>query len=229
MDRFRRIRVPVLTWILLASVGGAMAALYRLPDYRNAGWIVAMACWAALDLYWAWPAPPAPLVRPPAEPVTPPVASRPRLDVLVQSLVPYVLYCLPLSAVPILGQALIPAGRAHEFVGAAFAVVGLSVAIWARRTLGQNWSGGVALAGDRHALVSRGPYALARHPIYLGLIVGQVGLMIALAQVRALIFVAGIRAVLKKNRAEELALRAAYPVAYDAYARSVKRLVPWVW
>ena len=47
------------------------------------------------------------------------------------------------------------------FLGAIFA-------IWARLTIGSNWSGTVSHK-ESHELVVSGPYRFARHPIYTGL------------------------------------------------------------
>jgi protein-S-isoprenylcysteine O-methyltransferase Ste14 len=49
-------------------------------------------------------------------------------------------------------------------------VVGVAILVWARVTLGRNWSAEVTFKED-HELIESGPYALVRHPIYSGLIV----------------------------------------------------------
>jgi protein-S-isoprenylcysteine O-methyltransferase Ste14 len=107
-------------------------------------------------------------------------------------------------------------------------VVGVGFSIHARRVLAKSWSGGVALA-PAHALVQRGPYAIVRHPIYLGFLVAQLGMIIALGEVRALLFVYGIERLLKKLPLEEDALRKEYPTEYEQYSRRVRKLVPFVW
>src|SRR3954447_1688978 len=53
--------------------------------------------------------------------------------------------------------------------GAVACVLGLAFCIWARVTLGRNWSGAVTLKED-HELIERGPYRWVRHPIYTGLL-----------------------------------------------------------
>jgi hypothetical protein len=47
-------------------------------------------------------------------------------------------------------------------------LAGAAFSIWARITLGRNWSAEVTFKQD-HELIESGPYALARHPIYTGL------------------------------------------------------------
>src|SRR5215831_438728 len=48
-------------------------------------------------------------------------------------------------------------------------IAGCVFAVWARITLGGNWSG-QATVKVGHELVTNGPYALTRHPIYTGLV-----------------------------------------------------------
>src|SRR5262249_9575180 len=49
-------------------------------------------------------------------------------------------------------------------------VIGLAFALWARVTLGRNWSGVVTFK-EGHELVERGPYRFVRHPIYTGILI----------------------------------------------------------
>jgi protein-S-isoprenylcysteine O-methyltransferase Ste14 len=75
-------------------------------------------------------------------------------------------------------------------------------------------------------LVTRGPYRVVRHPVYLGEIGACVGLAIAAPTLRnaalLLVFVSG-QAL--RIRFEERALREAFP-EYERYAQRVPRLLP---
>ena len=51
--------------------------------------------------------------------------------------------------------------------GVALLTSGLSIAIWARVTLGRFWSGSVAFI-EGQPIVKDGPYSCVRHPIYTG-------------------------------------------------------------
>ena len=51
----------------------------------------------------------------------------------------------------------------------AFSTTGVVICIWARITLGRNWSSVVVLKVG-HELVQAGPYRFVRHPIYSGII-----------------------------------------------------------
>ena len=50
------------------------------------------------------------------------------------------------------------------------ATLGLAIMLWSRYELGSNWSVAVTYK-QGHELIETGPYALARHPIYSGMIV----------------------------------------------------------
>ncbi|MFP5229322.1 MAG: methyltransferase family protein [Acidobacteriota bacterium] len=50
------------------------------------------------------------------------------------------------------------------WIGAAITVAGLLFAVWARLTIGANWSRSVTIKRG-HELITTGPYALVRHPI----------------------------------------------------------------
>ena len=71
-------------------------------------------------------------------------------------------------------------------IGAAVTVGGLLFAVWARRHLARNWSSAVTIK-QGHELITTGPYALVRHPIYTGILTGFLGTAIALSQVRGFI------------------------------------------
>ncbi len=112
--------------------------------------------------------------------------------------------------------------------GAALTGAGLAFSVWARRHLGRNWSAIVTLKQD-HELVTSGPYALVRHPIYTGLLAGFLGSAFALGQWRGLLAVAIFYfSALRKYRLEERWMRERFGVAYDAYRARVKALVPFL-
>ncbi len=130
---------------------------------------------------------------------------------------------VPLAA---LEKQLWPSAGAWLATGLGVEVAGLGFAIWARHTLGKNWTARITTGGTQE-LVIRGPYKIVRHPIYSGLMIGILGTAIVSGQVRAfvglLIVVVG---VLFKLRREESALRQHFGVAYEHYAQQVSGLVP---
>jgi protein-S-isoprenylcysteine O-methyltransferase Ste14 len=114
------------------------------------------------------------------------------------------------------------------WVGVAFMIIGASFAVWARFTIGTNWSGDVTLKED-HELIQRGPYALVRHPIYTALFTMLLGTALAFGQYEtAVIFVVAVLVFTFKMRAEERLMTEAFPDQYPEYRRRVKAIIPFV-
>ncbi|MGO9434039.1 MAG: methyltransferase family protein [Terracidiphilus sp.] len=107
-------------------------------------------------------------------------------------------------------------------------VVGCGFAIWARLTLGRNWSGRVTVKAD-HELVTTGPYAVARHPIYTGLLLALVGTALAVGQWRGIVAVIVIlMAFVLKMAQEEKMMMQTFPAEYPQYRQRVKALIPGI-
>src|SRR5215472_17380624 len=121
-----------------------------------------------------------------------------------------------------------PSGLWPFWIGAAVTVVGLLFAVWARQHLASNWSSAVTIK-EGHELVTTGPYALVRHPIYTGILTGFLGTAIALDQVRGVIGFVLIFVVLwAKLRLEEEWMRSQFGKTYATYAHQTAALVPYL-
>lgn len=121
-----------------------------------------------------------------------------------------------------------PPGLLLPLVGVALLWAGVLFAIWARTTLGRNWSAVVQVKQD-HELVERGPYRWVRHPIYTGLLMAFLGTTFALGEWRGLLGTAIVAASFWiKLRLEERWMREQFGVRYEDYMRRVKALVPGV-
>jgi protein-S-isoprenylcysteine O-methyltransferase Ste14 len=79
-----------------------------------------------------------------------------------------------------------PVGLWPFWLGAAVTIAGLLFAVSAREHLGRNWSRSVTIK-QGHELITTGPYAVVRHPIYTGSLAGFLGMAIAISQVRGFI------------------------------------------
>ncbi|HUB52313.1 MAG TPA: isoprenylcysteine carboxylmethyltransferase family protein [Terracidiphilus sp.] len=121
-----------------------------------------------------------------------------------------------------------PQGSWSFWIGAAVMVAGLLFAVWARVHLGRNWSRSVTIKKD-HELISSGPYAVVRHPIYTGILGGFLGTAIAISQVRGFLALVLVLIVFwVKLRLEEQWMRSEFGESYSTYARHTSALVPFV-
>jgi protein-S-isoprenylcysteine O-methyltransferase Ste14 len=127
-----------------------------------------------------------------------------------------------------LGLRLMPLSRQAAYVGLALTTLGVAFAIWARSTLGGNWSATVTLK-ENHSLVQRGPYRLVRHPIYAGALLAMLGTAVVYGEMGCLVavFIAFLGWWLKARREEEF-MAQQFGEDYRLYQRSVKRMIPFV-
>jgi protein-S-isoprenylcysteine O-methyltransferase Ste14 len=127
-----------------------------------------------------------------------------------------------------LNHRVIPHVEALAWTGVVLCIAGLLFCIWARFTLGRNWSGVVTLKG-RHELITSGPYALVRHPIYTGLLTMFVATVIVLGHVAGIIAMPFVFVSLWiKLRYEEKLMLKKFPNEYAAYRQRVKRMIPFI-
>ena len=114
-----------------------------------------------------------------------------------------------------------------QVAGIVLCLLGMAFAVWARIYLGRNWGQPMSLRQE-HELVTSGPYALVRHPIYTGLILALFGT--ALAQNLLLVVpFAGLWAYYLAGAVneEKLMLRQ-FPDQYPEYKKRTKMLIPFV-
>ena len=121
-----------------------------------------------------------------------------------------------------------PVGLLPFWLGAAVTIAGLLFAVWAREHLGRNWSRSVTIK-QGHELITTGPYAVVRHPIYTGILTGFLGMAIAISQVRGfIVFILIFLAFWIKLRMEEQWMRSQFGETYATYAHQTAALVPYL-
>lgn len=116
---------------------------------------------------------------------------------------------------------------AGSVVGLALTWAGAGLAAWAKLRLGR-WFSMTFGIKPGHELVTDGPYAITRHPIYTGLVTAVAGSALvwdsALTLALAAVFAASFTL---HARAEEALFAAHFGEAFAAYRRRVPRLLPW--
>lgn len=123
---------------------------------------------------------------------------------------------------------LLPRGPALGVAAVAVTAAGIAFAFWARAFLGRNWSGTITLK-EGHTLVTGGPYAWVRHPIYTGITLGIAGTALWVDEVHALFAVACFLAGFSwKIRLEERWMIEEFGDTYRGYQRRVKALIPFL-
>jgi len=123
---------------------------------------------------------------------------------------------------------LLPSGSELPALGAASAAILLSseaLIIYTLLSLGWSFS----LVPQARKLVTRGPYAVVRHPLYLAEEVAIAGILLQYAWFAALPFlVLHVGVQIRRMQLEEKILMTAFP-EYATYARRTPRLIPCVW
>jgi len=112
------------------------------------------------------------------------------------------------------------------WLGSALCAAGVLFAIWARRTIGKDWSAEVQIK-EGHELIRSGPYAHIRHPIYTGLLLATLGTALLIGEYRCLLavlmFLVGFT---RKARKEEEFLAAEFGPAFDEHRRHTGFFLP---
>lgn len=105
--------------------------------------------------------------------------------------------------------------------------LGLGFAIWARVHIGRNW-GAPMSQKDEPELVTSGPYALVRHPIYSGILTAGLGTAVALNWLWMFaVLLAGVYFTYSAT-VEERYLTKRFPATYPGYRHATKMLVPLI-
>ena len=120
----------------------------------------------------------------------------------------------------------LPGGTLREWLvlpGDVLATIGLVYSVWGLAYLRRSFS----IIPEARRLVTGGPYAFSRHPVYLGEIATALGVNLATAGwLGAVALAYFVGAELLRMRWEEGVLARAFPGDYPAYAARVPRYFP---
>jgi protein-S-isoprenylcysteine O-methyltransferase Ste14 len=105
----------------------------------------------------------------------------------------------------------------------------LGLILWARRTLGAMYNislttGAQLYAG--HHLITGGPFAIVRHPMYTGAILGVVGALLIYRTWTIVFILAHCLVFVVRARREEEALAAEFGAGWAEYCRRVPAWIP---
>ncbi len=115
-----------------------------------------------------------------------------------------------------------------KWIGVCLYMLGFAWVSWSRRTLGTAWT--VVPQSPGGGLITKGPYAFVRHPIYSGAIVVYTGLLLAQGNATGcFIFGAQVTGFIIKALREDRLLGFQLP-EYETYKRIVRwKLFPGFW
>jgi protein-S-isoprenylcysteine O-methyltransferase Ste14 len=125
-----------------------------------------------------------------------------------------------------IGASFLPCGTLRDWLllpADLLATAGLAYSVWGLAYLRRSFS----IIPEARRLVTGGPYAFSRHPVYLGEVTTAMGVNLATAGwLSALAIAYFIACELMRIRWEERILARAFPSEYPAYARRVPRYLP---
>lgn len=112
-------------------------------------------------------------------------------------------------------------------VGLVLVVLGSVFNIWGRLVLKAAWANQIKIY-EGHELVTRGPFAVVRHPLYASLIWAFVGGSLVYANPLALALTLGVFVpmMLARSRAEDVLLGEAFGPQFEEYRRRTGRFFP---
>ena len=104
--------------------------------------------------------------------------------------------------------------------------IGFILNIWADN-LFKKWETTVKPFQKSSKLVTKGPFSISRHPMYLGMVLGLLGLNILLGSISPFIVVFLFAAALERQfiRFEEKSMMEAFGEEYSLYKSNVRRWI----
>jgi protein-S-isoprenylcysteine O-methyltransferase len=114
-----------------------------------------------------------------------------------------------------------------EILGFILTAAGVTLHIWSKMAIGRYWSDQIEILKD-HNIVTTGPYAIVRHPMYSSIILWMAGTSLMFANYCGFIFSAVVFVPMMIWRAgsEDKELKKLDPTAFGIYCRDVSMLLP---
>jgi protein-S-isoprenylcysteine O-methyltransferase Ste14 len=122
-----------------------------------------------------------------------------------------------------------PARTVTLALGALSLFPGLALVLWGRFTLGEMYyvssSMGAQLYAD-HRLVTRGPFAIVRHPMYVGILLASAGGLLIYRTWTFVFTTVTLLGLVLRARREEQALAAEFGDQWEEYCQRVPGWIP---
>jgi protein-S-isoprenylcysteine O-methyltransferase Ste14 len=209
------VRVIFICWIFFLALPGAVGIGTRVRGHPGAWDLPLLADILARTGVLLFFVLAAMLVLLRLRPVSKAQGLQPRLSALAGSFLLMGIALFPRHDLPI-GLNLLSAGLMF---------LGHFLAVYALAWLGRSFS----IMAEARRLITHGPYALVRHPLYAAEVIGAIGLFLQYASPwTALLMVVSMGFQLQRMRNEERVLGATFP-EYVAYAARTRRLIPGVY
>ncbi|HTR19130.1 MAG TPA: isoprenylcysteine carboxylmethyltransferase family protein [Candidatus Paceibacterota bacterium] len=113
-----------------------------------------------------------------------------------------------------------------QWLGVVLCVLGMALAIWARVYLGRNWGMPMSLKQEAE-LVTTGPYAYVRHPIYSGFMLAALGSALVSVWWFVPLVLFSIYFIYSAKTEEKIMLKE-FPDQYPGYMKRTNMLIPFV-
>ena len=146
---------------------------------------------------------------------------------LVTSLIFFGLSYIGWIRLPLVVSAPVHAGRL--VLGSLLFFPGMLSVLWGRLALGRNYFVSTGLGAQLftgHQLVTSGPYAIVRHPMYTGLIFSAVGSLLIYFTWTTLLFAVFAPMIRFRAMREETALAAEFGAQWQEYCQHVPAFFP---
>ncbi len=130
--------------------------------------------------------------------------------------------------VPLVGAALVTGHAWPEGGVTDHLLAGIGFSLLVLAMTGRIWCGAHIAGRKTRDLVTDGPYSICRNPLYFFSLIGFIGAGLSFESLTLAVAFAGVFMLthLPTIRAEERNLRTIYGESFDAYARTVPRLIP---